>query len=136
MDPNSILARFPPQITVRASDGPRFYARDPGLDAQIGMRDPRRPVAVYREEGKGAPVVPTARVFVLCRGAHTVTECREEIEGAGFEIERVPKSAPHGAWLIARSGEAIDAIVALELLAQIEQLEVVQPELVGELEKR
>ena len=80
--------------------------------------------------------MPTGRVFVRLGEGEDVRARTSELEAAGFEIEEVPGYAPHAAWLRPRSRRIADALAGVEPLRAVPGVEHVEPELIGELQRK
>jgi hypothetical protein len=81
---------------------------------------------VYRRTESGGLVVPTAKVFVRLAEDDSIARRRTEIEAAGFQLEDVPKYAPHAGWVRSTSGSVGDAIGQLDRLRNIPGVEAVE----------
>ena len=91
---------------------------------------------VYRRVPGGGLVVPTGRVLVRFAEGEPVERHRDELAGAGYDIEEVLSYAPHAAWLRARSGDIADTLAGLDRLAAQPGIENVEPQMVGEVWRR
>jgi hypothetical protein len=91
---------------------------------------------VYRAGPHGPIAAPTGRVFLRFREGTDVERKRDEIEAAGFTLESVPGYAPHAAWLRPTSGRVADALVDLDRLRRLPDVEHVEPQLVTEAARR
>lgn len=84
---------------------------------------------VYALQPGGAPAVPTGRVFIRFKEGVLADKRRREIEQAGYEIAQTIPYAPHAAWLLARSGEIVDALTGIQALEKIPDVDNVEPQM-------
>jgi hypothetical protein len=83
--------------------------------------------------GPGGPLaVPTGRVFVRLTEGVRPEERLEQLEAAGFEIERTVSYAPHAAWLRPARGGVAHALSGLVALAQVPDVVHVEPQMLLE----
>ena len=84
---------------------------------------------VYTLQPGGMPAIPTGQVFISYSDGIAASEHREEIEGAGYVIDRFLDYAPQAAWLKARSGKVEDALKGIAALEQIADLVTIEPQM-------
>ena len=155
VDPEELLARAPRRLPASTERPELRYEIADDLIATHGrlgrpLEQLVRPVAeaggaaiapttlgpVYRRMPGGSLVVPTGRVLVRFAEGEPVERHRDELAGAGYEIDEVLSYAPHAAWLRARSGDIADTLAGLDRLAAQPGIENVEPQMVGEVSRR
>jgi hypothetical protein len=165
MTQNDPFFKYPSQIPVGTGRPESFYGRLAGYYAVHG-RPPHAPaenavslfqegtIAVFRGQPpeerdrssnpispvyalrSGPPAVPTGLVFVRFRDNVSAETCRNELDRAGYEIVQIPEYAPHAAWVRARSGEIAEALAGLSTLAELPDVENVEPQMLVESARR
>jgi hypothetical protein len=60
----------------------------------------------------------------------------DELIAAGFALESVPSYAPDAAWLRPASGRVRDALVSLDRLRRVSNVERIEPHLAREAARR
>jgi hypothetical protein len=91
---------------------------------------------VYRI-GEGGPLaVPTGRVFVRFDERTSLASRREEIERTGFVIQQPLSYAPQAGWLTPQSGRITDALQHFPKLAQLANIQAVEPQMLMQRELR
>jgi hypothetical protein len=95
----------------------------------------RKAGPVYATPG-GPLAVPTGRVFVRFRAGTPAAEKGDELEAAGYRIELVPGYAPHAAWVRAGDGTIASALMGLERLRGLTDVEHVETEMLMEKHSR
>ncbi len=155
MDPEELLARAPRQLPVSTERPELRYEIADDLVATLGQPEQSlaqtvRPLVevagaatgettigpVYRRVPGGGLVVPTGRVLVRYVEGEPVERHRDELAGAGYDIDEVLSYAPHAAWLRARSGDIADTLAGLDRLAAQPGIENVEPQMVGDVSRR
>ncbi|MGH7230328.1 MAG: hypothetical protein ACREJU_03105 [Nitrospiraceae bacterium] len=84
---------------------------------------------VYALQPQGPPAVATGLVLVRFRESVSVETRRKDLDRAGYLIAQVLDYAPHAAWVRARSGEIVEALTGLSVLAKLPDVENVEPQM-------
>jgi hypothetical protein len=91
---------------------------------------------IYTLQADGTLAVPTGLVFIRFVEGVEVESHREAIKQAGYEIAQSLSYAPHAAWLHAKSGNILDALVGISKLEAIPTVENVEPQMLMERVQR
>jgi hypothetical protein len=149
VDPAEVVGAAPPQVGgagADGADGPAYRlaedllavrpAGDRASDAEV--RPASGAVAgdevvgpVYRRVPGGEVVIPTGRVFVRFPDGDDAWRHTGELAGAGYEVEEVPRHAPHTAWVRAAGGDIADALRRLDALTRLPGVRGAEPEMIG-----
>jgi hypothetical protein len=76
--------------------------------------------------------VPTGRVFVRFRESVVAADRIAAIRSAGFSVTELVPYAPQAAWLLPMSQRVVDALIGLEALARLTDVENVEPQMLME----
>jgi hypothetical protein len=161
-----IFVKFPRQIAVSSSVGQQTYTVAPGLyaihgnaksqakDAEYVLNEgeiavfkglPENATAadateklspVYTLVPGGTPAVPTGLVLVRFAGGNAVSDRKDEIKNAGYEVAETLSYAPNAGWLRARSGDIADALAGLKKLKEMPSVESIEPQMLMESARR
>lgn len=101
-----------------------------GIVAADEWSDAADALPVYRNDS-GAAFVPTGRLFVRFEEGESAATHRSELSDAGFQIEEVPKFAPHAAWVRSADGSAVTALEGMSRLQGIPGVKRVEPQLLS-----
>ncbi len=118
-------AEAPTLLVVAAgevSGEPRRERSERGRDAIVGP--------VYRRRPAGEVAVPTGRAFVRFSEGERAEDRREGLAATGFELEAIPRYAPHAAWVRASSSAIEDTLRSLDRLRGLAGVEHVEPQLI------
>ncbi|RCV51474.1 hypothetical protein [Marinitenerispora sediminis] len=91
---------------------------------------------VYRRDPGGDLVVPTGRVLVRYAEGDRAERHRDELAGAGYQVDQVLGYAPHAAWLRALGGGIAAALARIGGLAELPGVRRVEPQMIGRREAR
>lgn len=113
-----------------ATDGARLLldrGRIAVFPAGVRPPAPAETGPVY-SSSDGEIVVPTGRAFVRFAAGTDAHSRAADLERTGFSIEKVPVSAPHAAWVVARRGGVVAALRGLADLARLSGVDGVEPQ--------
>jgi hypothetical protein len=91
---------------------------------------------IYTLQADGSLAVPTGLVFIRFVEGVEVESRREAIKQAGYEIAQSLSYAPQAAWLHAKSGNILDALVGISKLESIPNVGNVEPQMLIERVQR
>jgi hypothetical protein len=91
---------------------------------------------IYTLQADGTLAVPTGLVFIRFVEGVEVESRREAIKQAGYEIAQSLSYAPQAAWLHAKSGNILDALVGISKLESIPNVGNVEPQMLIERVQR
>lgn len=84
----------------------------------------------------GPLAVPTGLLFVRFKEGTLADDRRDDLERAGFAVVKVPRSAPHAAWVRARKGGIATSLARMSVLAAMPDVENVEPQMLMESVRR
>jgi hypothetical protein len=144
--PNPEIDRFPERIPSGSPTGRRVWKKAPGCYALLdagqqnvkilaGAPPPDASGASLRpayalEDGPGR-AVPTGRVYLRFRTGVQAESRRSEMEAAGFTLDRLVPYAPHTVWLKASSDNPAEALARIGMLADLPDVEWVEPQMIS-----
>jgi hypothetical protein len=85
---------------------------------------------VYELGPGGSLAVPTGAVFIRFHDGVDATSRKQDIERAGYSVEESLQYASNAAWLKANSGSIADSLTGLSRLADLPDVENVEPQMV------
>jgi hypothetical protein len=91
---------------------------------------------IYTLQADSSLAVPTGLVFIRFVEGVEVESRREAIKQAGYEIAQSLSYAPQAAWLHAKSGNILDALVGISKLESIPNVGNVEPQMLIERVQR
>jgi hypothetical protein len=115
---------------IRQFDGYRVYRSEDVPSA------PAEALPVYQTALGGSMMVATGAVFVRFPEGDDVNSRTQDIAAAGYRVTEVLPYAPNAAWLEADTGSPRDALMLLEKLASLSEMENVAPQFVTERRSR
>lgn len=106
------------------------------VDDAAGRADATDQGPVYRRVPGGDIVVPTGLVLVRFAEDDAAADHRDDLAGAGYELEQVPGYAPQAAWVRATSGDIADALRDIGRLGGLTGVVSVEAQMIGERSPR
>jgi hypothetical protein len=141
-----VLAAAPKEIPVSSSqpdlryrlagDVVALHAGNSGMVTVLAATDPAPPAdaaigPVYRRVPGGDVVVPTGRILIRFDEGEDAERHRDDVVGAGYEVEQDLPYAPHAAWVRPISGGIADSLRLMGRLGRIPGVRHVEPEMIG-----
>ncbi|HEV8717343.1 MAG TPA: hypothetical protein VGX03_31545 [Candidatus Binatia bacterium] len=120
-----------PVLTVNADNGEsiRVYRGVPKQTRAVSGSPSVTPV--YSLPSAESVVVPTGRVFVRFADSIKAETKADELKKAGYKIVQTLVYAPNAAWLEATNGDIAMALNNIEKLAELADVENVEPQLLA-----
>jgi hypothetical protein len=139
-----VLAAAPKEIPVSSSqpdlryrlagDIVAVHAGDSGMVTVPATATPTADAAigpVYRRVPGGDVVVPTGRILIRFDEGEVAERHRDDVVGAGYEVEQDLPYAPHAAWVRPVSGGIAESLRRMGRLGHIPGVRHVEPEMIG-----